>query len=174
MFNCAGSGFQSINNSIRRHRVSSQHLPGFYGLIGHGCNFFMCEVGYATKCSIRFFKVAAICIDLNPVGTIADLLTHRLSCFVCSIHFLNSFGHAQLPAVFAIANAIMTICVDSACRHIHARPGNHSVVDGFFQIYIGIHSTFRFHIANSGEAIHERNLTGNTSAQGAVRNAFFQ
>ena len=75
----------------------------------------MSEVGYASKCSIFFFEVAAIGIDFNPVGTITDLFAHRLACFIGTIHFLYSFGHAQLPAVFAVANAIMTICVDSAC-----------------------------------------------------------
>src|SRR6185369_5093144 len=136
------------------------------GFIDNGAQFVQGKGWNIVKNAIRTHEVTAVRIDFDPVSAKADLLTHGLARIVRPVNNLNAVRHRD---VWRIAEQwISAGDIHSAGGYFHARPGNYSAIDGFFQINVSIARALGLKIADGGKAVIERAAHGSCAQNGPV------
>src|SRR5689334_14472470 len=126
-------------------------MPLPVGFINDCAELVESERGYIVEYAVIAYEVTAIGIDLDPVGAETDLLSDRFSCLIRAVHQLDTMRHLDFRTV-----ALERVCardIHGAGGNLHSRTGNYAVVDGFFQINVGIAGALRFKVANRGESV---------------------
>src|SRR5580700_6619813 len=106
-------------------------------------------------------------VDLDPVGSMIELLPRRLPSLDWAVDNLRAFGHVEFRSV---AFERITACGrDGASRDEQARPRNVTLLDGLFNADIAITGAFSFDVAEGGEALFKRSARGNRGPRRAQR-----
>src|SRR6185503_20109626 len=122
------AGVEHGEDALAGHGVGGHPVPDAVGLVHQGLRLLVGEVGPGVERAVLARVVAAVGVELDPVGPVLHLLAHGLADGVGAVHDLHAFGHAQLPGV--PAQRVHAGGSHGPGGHEHARAGNDAAVDG--------------------------------------------
>ena len=115
---------------------------------------------------------AVVAVELDPIGAVADLIAHHADQRVDAVGFLGALRDA--PFERESLGGVSSGGDDGAGGGEQAGTGNDALIDGLFELHIGVAGALGAQVAHGGEAGHERGAQVVDGARGAQSEALMQ
>ena len=131
--------------------VASYFLSPAMSLVDNRFEFFQRECRLRNQFAILAHPGTMRHVNLDPVGSVVQLLARSFAGFDRPVDELRALGHVQLGSV--TFQHVTTGRGDSAGYNEQARAGNVAFFNRFFDSDVAISRPFGFQIAQCGEAL---------------------
>jgi hypothetical protein len=113
-----------------------------------------------------FEEIVEVGVILDPVGAEAGLLAHSMADVIGTVHFPDAFGNFQLPPI--AEQRVEAGGRERTRGDEHPRTWDYAVVDGGFDVDVGVLGAFGFKVAHGCEAVQQCGAHVDRSADGAL------